>query len=229
MKKRYPDSKETANVICIAAPLVIYFCILSAIYDRDLLPLSSAFIAALFISIGWWLGHATTTKSTKDKNTLDIIINMRSNPIYNNNVVTTEIFLPNNFFIKRELCHFFVNQENYLLDTSLQINSLRKEFDNIIACIHVLNHYEFISNTILTGQLNETLLKKCYETAFINFEKQTCYLISEIREKQPTAYKAYRELIKSWTNFLYSDECEHSPESEKMKGIGVGVPFNMSE
>ena len=221
----YPESKASASIIFTAAPLIIIFTVFSALYNEKLLTLSSAFIAALFVYIGWWLGHATAAQATKSKNTLDVVMNMRSNPIYNENIIMTENFLPNNCFIKKELCQLFANQEKHLSKTCKNNSLLKKEFDNIWSCIRVLNHYEFISNTIFTGQLDEDFIKKCYKTTFIDFEKQTCYLISALREKQPTAYDAYRKLIMSWTGFLYSDECKKNPESSAMRNIGVGVPL----
>ena len=225
IKEKHPKSAASAAVILMCAPLVISFTFFSALYNNNMLTLSSAFIAVLITSIGWWLESLSKYKSTKEKNTLDIIINMRSNPIYNDNVVKSEIFLPRNFYIKKELCHFFANQEKYIEDNSNQTCYFRSQLENMLSCVHILNHYEFISKMISTRQLDEDLIKECYNSAFIEFEKQTCHLISQIRNIQPDAYHNYRQLILKWSGSLYSDECRTDPNSEKMNEIGVGIPI----
>lgn len=224
IKEKHPESAASATIILICAPLVISFTFFSACYNNNMLPLSSALIAVFITSVGWWLESVSKKKSTKENNTLEIITNMRSNPIYNNNVITSETFLPRNFYIKKELCHFFANQEKYAENDSTEICYFRSHQEKILACVHILNHYEFISKIISTGQLDEHLIKECYNSAFIEFEKQTCHLISEIREVQPNAYIHYRGLVSKWSGFLYSDECKDNPKSNKMNNIGVGVP-----
>lgn len=218
--KRFPETKGLLTLFCYILAFIIPISFMTMIYSPARIGFFAPVITVYFVCMGWWIQSMTTARNSKRSHTLNTILSTRTNEVYQRNLKGYTTLVPDGCFIKSELCSMHVNRDKFD-DKEYQSSLAFKYKDAIESCIYMLNYFEFIAEGICSNDLDEKLIKDCFGSFFKNLDSRLCYLIVEVRKRQPTGFSFFIEIVEKW----YTTSLTRDPEStESIKALGKAMP-----
>lgn len=203
VKSNFKDTDKKDSllyVFCIALSLIIIFSSVIVLHFRETLIVTITPVVTVYsVCLGWWIQYMTSSRGSRRSHTLNTILTTRTNEVYQKNLKSYESLVPLGFYLDQELCRCYIQdnkKENSLLNT--KAGKEKDLYEKIKSCLYILNYFEFISQGIESGDLDEELIKKCFGSYFKNIDERLCYLIIETRKLQKTAFSAFVKKVKEW-------------------------------
>lgn len=203
IRKSFPDTKTLIKFFCILLAFVMLFTLIVVFYFRDtLLGLVPPVLTIYFICMGWWIQSMTTSRANKRSHTLNVLLSSRGNNILIENIAKYDDLVSPGYILDSDICaEHYKDLDSVGNSRGVSSANVKEKLnEGIRACKYVLNHYEFISSAILSGDLDEALIKNCNRSYFINTEKELCYLIIEARKTQTTACENFLTIVEKWSD-----------------------------
>lgn len=224
--RKFPETKKFLQIYRYVLSIMIVISGLIIIYFRDsLISLVPATLGVYSVCMGWWIQAMNTAKNSRRSHTLNVIMSSKNSTVYNDHIKKCEGLVPNRFYLGREICKDFANKDKspQYKHNNKALKSDEKEilFDAIKSCIYILNYFEFICCGIKKGDLDEELIRGCYESFFKGADEAFCFLMIEIRENQPTAFENLIEMIQKWHS---TSKCLELADREDDPSLGTKAP-----
>lgn len=185
------------SYVCIAVLLVSYFVL---IMDKDYQYQTalSVLISSALLGAGWWVQATITSSNARKTHTITTIMNQRNSEVFfrkNDNVVST--------FSMGKTVHpvvamaIFNKNRDELINITLPQAYIKASND----LLYLLNYYEFIAAGVFNGDLDEKLIRECYENIIIGLEKRAFHIICEARKsKGERVFVNFTDLIDKWSD-----------------------------
>jgi hypothetical protein len=157
----------------------------------------SVFISAAVVSIGWWVQSIIAAARQRRQHTVNTIIQTRVSDVYQTKLSEyNKLFSSSDIYINKELARNFARYRNLnnLDIKNLDLVDLNKA---LYGAMYLINFFEFISAGIQKRDLDNTLLRDCFEDVVKNLEKKCFHLIWYYRERSGV-FKEFEHLCDSW-------------------------------
>lgn len=223
----FPETKTLLNIFrhVLSAIIIISLSIILT-GKKENMVLVPAMFTIYFVCMGWWIQSINTAKNSRRSHTLNVILGMKTNSVYQDHLSTYDKLVPNGFYLGRDVCESFFNKEKLPKGILSNTTDLEKSiiYTQVESCLYVLNYFEFISCAIRHGDLDEELIKECYKTFFQTADKSLCFLMVTAIEKQPTAFEYLRSIVTEWHGRSMSEDLKNSDDSEERCQLGKKSP-----
>lgn len=157
----------------------------------------SVFISAAVVSIGWWVQSIIAAARQRRQHTVNTIIQTRVSEVYQTKLANyNKFFSSSEIYINKDLARHFARYRS--LD-----NVRIKDVDNdelnqaLYGAMYLLNFFEFISAGIRKRDLDNSLMRDCFEDVVRNLERKCFYLIWYYRERGGV-FKEFEFICDSW-------------------------------
>lgn len=197
---KYPETTYGLYYIFIVLfiLLITSYVVLSSDHLSKYQTALSVLVSSALLGAGWWVQATIANANSRKTHTITTIMGQRNSAIFferNNNV--SKIFSLNHTIHPIVAKHKMNKNCEELRDVTLSEQLISGCND----MVYVLNYYEFISAGVINGDLDDRLIKECYEYILISLEKRAFHIIVEGRKHQGDgAYQNLLLLIDRWSD-----------------------------
>lgn len=223
----FPETKSLLNTFRhVLSGIIIASLVIIITGKKENMTLVPAMFTIYFVCMGWWIQSINTAKNSRRSHTLNVILSIKTNSIYQDHLSTYDKLVPNGFYLSRDVSESFFNKEKSprgMLSnmTGLEISLIYKQVES---CLYVLNYFEFISCAIKHGDLDEELIKGCYKTFFQTADRSLCFLMVAASEKQKTAFEYFISIVEDWHGHSMTKDFKNSDDSDDRCLLGKKSP-----
>jgi hypothetical protein len=157
----------------------------------------SVFISAAVVSIGWWVQSIIAAARQRRQHTVNTIIQTRVSDVYQTKLSEyNKLFSSSDIYINKDLARYFARNRdvNGIRIKDINPSELHKA---LYGAMYLLNFFEFISAGIQKRDLDNTLLRECFEDVVKNLERKCFHLIWYYRERGDV-FKEFEYICGLW-------------------------------